>query len=252
VTRLPVDNAGLDVDRLHDGLAQRFVLVTPSQQEPTGATLSLPRRLALLDYARDTGALIIEDDYDSEFRFEGSPIESLQGLDHHQRVIYAGTFSKSLLPGLRLGFLVVPPDLIAPVVAAKTIWDSGSPTLEQAALAEFLVSGEYERHIRRMRRLYRGRRDAVIDALQSSFGCAIQIGTRSGGLNLLVHFDSALDEQAIAQRAARAGVALRPASDYYAVPPKNPTFLLGFGGMDELALRQAAAVLHTVLVSAGS
>ena len=239
VCRVPVDESGLQVDRLPACPIPRLILVTPSHQEPTGAALSLPRRLALLDYAARVGTVVIEDDYDSEFRFEGSPIESLQGLDRHERVVYAGTFSKSLLPGLRIGFLIVPSNLAQPVVAAKSVWDSGSPSLEQAALTQFLASGEYERHIRRMRRIYRSRRDATIAAFQKHFGPTVQIGQRPGGLNLLVQFDVGLSETEIDARASATGVALRSASAYYAAPPPLPTYLIGFGATDESTIDEA-------------
>lgn len=233
VSRIPVDHEGMIVDLLAAAGPHRLVHVTPSHQDPTGATMSLARRLALLDLAERSGCVVVEDDYDSEFRYEGRPVESLQGLDRNGLVVYAGTFSKSVLAGLRLGFLVLPPHLVGSFVTAKSLWDSGTPMLEQVALAEFLRSGDFERHIRRMRRLYAVRRHALVGALIRTFGDTVCIGERHGGLNMLVTLDVPLSEADVAKRAAAAGVGLRIASPYYTVPPKRATFLMGFAAMPE-------------------
>lgn len=232
VRRVPVDAEGMVVDRLR-ATEQRLIHVTPSHQDPTGATLSLARRLALLEIAERGDALVIEDDYDSEFRYEGRPVESLQGLDRGSRVIYAGTFSKSVLAGLRIGFLVLPLQLAGPFVSAKSLWDGGTPMLEQAALAEFMLAGDYERHIRRMRRLYRSRRDALLTGLREAFGSRVEVGHRHGGLNVLVTIDQSDSAEEIAARAARLGVVVRPATTYYSRPPERPTFLVGFAALPE-------------------
>ncbi len=248
VTQVPVDRDGLMVERLAGLPAHRLVHVTPSHQDPTGATLSLARRLALLELAERTECLILEDDYDSEFRYEGRPVESLQGLDRNGLVVYGGTFSKSVLAGLRIGFLVLPPDLVSPFVAAKSLWDSGAPMLEQAILAEFMRSGDFERHIRRMRRLYRDRRNALLTALQTCFGDRVEFGARHGGLNVLIALDLPCSEAELAMMAAGGGIALRPASPYYAVEPARPHFLMGFASLpeEEIAqgVRKLAAMLH--------
>jgi GntR family transcriptional regulator/MocR family aminotransferase len=225
----------------------RLVHVTPSHQDPTGATLSLTRRLQLLDVAGRTGCLVVEDDYDSEFRYEGRPVESLQGLDRNGLVVYAGTFSKSVLPGLRIGFLVLPRPLIEPLTAAKSLWDSGAPVLEQAALAEFIRCGDYERHIRRMRRLYRSRRDALLEALSERFGERVVVGERQGGLNVLVTLDLDVTDVELARRAATRGIGLRPASPYWVHPPGHPTFLMGFGGLPEDVIRAGIRELAAVV-----
>lgn len=247
VHRIPVDGDGMCVDRLPGNLSLRLIHVTPSHQEPTGATLSLARRLALLDIAARAGSIILEDDFDSEFRYEGHPVESLKGLDRAGLVVYAGTFSKSVLAGLRLGFLVVPPRLVTAVITAKRLWDSGTPILEQAALAEFLLSGEFERHIRRMRRVYRARRDALVAALAEAFGSRAIVGAHHGGLNLLLSFDVGLTEGEILHRAAWTGVALRSAAQFYSVPPSLPTFLVGFGALPESGLDAAVQALAEML-----
>jgi GntR family transcriptional regulator/MocR family aminotransferase len=244
VSRVPVDREGLVVDDLARLGEQRLVYVTPSHQHPTGATLSLSRRLALLDLAQRWDMTVVEDDYDSEFRYEGSPIESLQGLDRAGLVIYAGTFSKSVLAGLRIGFVILPEHLVEPFAAAKSVWDGGTPTMEQAVLAEFMISGNFERHIRRMRRVYRNRRDAFSSALQSVLGSRAEAGPCHGGLTALVEIDSDRTAEAIAAKALEAGLALRPATRYFARPPRRPTFLIGFGGLPEAEARDAVTVLR--------
>jgi GntR family transcriptional regulator/MocR family aminotransferase len=246
VSRIPVDGEGIRVDALRDSGPHRMIHVTPSHQDPTGATLSLSRRLALLDTAESAGSLIIEDDYDSEFRFEGRPVESMQGLDRKGLVIYAGTFSKSVMASLRISFLILPPHLVGAFVSAKSLWDSGTPLLEQAALAQFILSGEFERHIRRMRRLYRSRRDALISTLSTRFGDSVEVGERHGGLNVLVALHIKNSDVDLVGRAASEGLGLRAASPYFATPPARPTFLLGFAGIPESDIDKAVAVLLRV------
>jgi GntR family transcriptional regulator/MocR family aminotransferase len=246
VSPISVDREGLQIDALERSGRYRLVYVTPSHQHPTGATMSLARRLALLDLAGRERTVVLEDDYDSEFRYEGSPIESLQGLDRSGLVIYAGTFSKSVLAGLRLGFVVLPKPLVEPFAAAKSLWDGGTPMLEQAVLAEFMVSGSFQRHIRRMRRVYRSRRDAFLEALTREFGNQVSIGPCHGGLTALVEIDAAGSAEEMAERAASVGLAVRPATAYYATLPDRPTFLIGFGGLPETEAEAAMAALHSV------
>lgn len=250
VTYVPVDGEGMEVDRLVHRQDIKLVHVTPSHQEPTGATLSLGRRLALLDWAERSGCVVLEDDYDSEFRYEGRPIESLQGLDSSGLVVYAGTFSKSVLPGLRIGFVVLPDHLVQPFVMAKSLWDSGTSVMEQAALAEFMASGEYERHIRRMRRIYRDKRDLLVTALQRCFGSHVLVGQRHGGLNVLVQFNLPYSEQEIVLRAGAAGVYLQPGSRYFAQRHDPPIFLLGFGGPAANRIEAGVTRLASALVPA--
>jgi len=247
VTRIPVDRDGMQVERLAEAGPQRLIHVTPSHQDPTGATLSLARRLALLEIAERTGCLVVEDDYDSEFRYEGRPVESLQGLDRNGLVVYAGTFSKSVLSGLRIGFLVLPRELVSPFISAKSLWDGGAPLLDQVALAEFMRAGDFERHIRRMRRLYRSRRDALLAALAEEFGGRAHVGERHGGLNILVTLDVSLSEDELARQAGEANIGLRPASPYFARPPTRPTFLVGFAALPEGKIRDAVRALARVV-----
>jgi GntR family transcriptional regulator/MocR family aminotransferase len=235
------------VERLAAMGPQRLIHVTPSHQDPTGTTLSLARRLQLLELVESQHALIVEDDYDSEFRYEGRPVESLKGLDRNDLVVYAGSFSKSVLPSIRIGFLILPRPLVDPFVAARSLWDGGSPLLEQAALARFMQSGDLERHIRKMRRLYRARRDAMVRALSADFGHRATIGERHGGLNMLVSLDLPLAEAAIVRLAAGCDVALRGASPYYATPPKHPTFLIGFSALPEKDIGEGVKALAEAL-----
>jgi GntR family transcriptional regulator/MocR family aminotransferase len=247
VSRIPVDPDGLVVEQFAREGPFRLVHVTPSHQDPTGSTLSLARRLALLDEAKRTNCVIIEDDYDSEFRYEGRPVESLQGLDRGDLVVYAGTFSKSVVAGLRIGFLVLPRRLVDPFIAAKSAWDSGAPMLEQLALVEFMRSGAFERHIRRMRRLYRARRDALVAALADVFGDRVKVGERHGGLNVLVEFDLPEQAEIAARRAAAAGIAMRPVSSYYRHPPVRATFLMGFAALPVETITEGIHLLAQIL-----
>lgn len=247
ITRVPVDGEGLIVDRLQEAGKHRLVHVTPTHQDPTGATLSFPRRLALLELAERSHCTVLEDDYDSEFRYEGRPIESLQALDRGGLVVYAGTFSKTVLPGLRIGFLVLPDALVEPFVRAKSLWDSGTPMLEQAVLAQFLLSGDFERHIRRMRRIYRKRRDVLIASLYGAFGDRITIGERHGGLNILASLDLGVPDAVLMRVAHEAGIGLRSTSPYYTRPPSVPTFLFGFGGLPEDGIREGVRHLKAAM-----
>ena len=158
--------------------------VSPSHQYPVGATMSLARRLALLAWARDAGAWILEDDYDSEFRYAGRPLAALQGLDADGRVIYLGTFSKVMFPSLRIGYMVLPPDIVDAFVTARAVSDRHSPAIEQAALAEFISEGLLERHIRRMRMLYADRQAALLDAARRHLGDAIDLRPAHAGMHL--------------------------------------------------------------------
>ena len=183
--QVPVDGAGLDVERLpKDGVA--LLYVTPSHQYPLGFTLPIERRLKLLDWAHRCGAYIIEDDYDSDFRYRGSPLTALMGLDDYGCVMYLGTFSKSMGAGLRLGYLVVPKTLISVARSAKALLNNGHAWLDQATMGEFIRSGAYGNHLRRMRNIYCKRRDCLIEALRTHFG-PVQLSGLESGLHLAWH-----------------------------------------------------------------
>lgn len=245
---ISVDAEGLDVEALSQR-DQRFKLcyVTPSHQFPTGAVLSLPRRLSLLTWAQQTGTLILEDDYDSEFRYGERPIPALQGLDQSNSVIYIGTFSKILFPSLRVGYLVVPPALISVVSRAKWLCDRQSPLLEQYALTDFIVEGHLERHIRRMRHRYDQRRQILIQALCHYLGSHVTILGENAGIHLMIRIDTDLPDEVVIQRAGVKGVGLIGAEGYYLTTPKTGEFILGYAQLEECQIEQGIQQLAQVL-----
>ena len=227
-----LDSDGLSATALSDHA--RLVYCTPSHQFPTGVSMSVTRRLELIEWARRRGAAIIEDDYDSEYRYSGPPMPSMQGLAGGAPVIYIGTFSKVMFPGLRIGYLVVPPKLGAAFARAKWLTDRQTPLLEQAALADFLREGHLERHIRRMRRLYGRRRAVLVEALAKHFGNrAVMLGD-DAGMHVLIRFaDPHLPERALANK-----VALATSSQYYLGTPPRNEFVFGFSSLTERAIRE--------------
>jgi len=241
---VPVDREGIDVEAGKQ-LSQnaRLAIVTPSHQFPTGVTMSLGRRLALLEWAREAQAWIIEDDYDSEFRFSGRPLEALQGLDNARRVIYIGTFSKVLFPSLRLGYLVVPPALLKGFLAVRRFIDVYPPMLEQVALTDFIVGGYFARHLRKMRALYLERRNALIDMLKQEVGDLLEIVVPEAGMHLVVWFPIGVSARAIADRAAEHGLYIQPISRFSLQDPQCDGLLLGFASASPQALRAGIKTL---------
>jgi GntR family transcriptional regulator/MocR family aminotransferase len=238
---VPVDDEGLNVAAGIRRCAQaRAAYVTPSHQYPLGSTMSAARRLQLLNWAQLHGAWIIEDDYDSEYRFESAPISSLQGLDTNSRVIYIGTFSKVLFASLRLGYIVIPPDLVERFAAARYTMDIFPPYLYQEVIADFMREGHFARHIRRMRLLYSDRRKALVDQLGKTLGKALEIHGAEAGMHLAAVFRSERDDVAIAHKAAAAGVWLWPLSRSYVTKSVRKGFVLGYGNV--AAQRMPAAV----------
>jgi GntR family transcriptional regulator/MocR family aminotransferase len=227
-----VDAEGIQCSELRK--KTRAVYVTPSHQFPTGVAMSLQRRLQLLAWARENRSVIIEDDYDSEYRYSGAPLPSLQGLGVDAPVIYCGTFSKVMFPGLRVGYLIVPPQLAPAFRRAKWLTDRNTPMLEQAALADFLREGYLERHIRRMRRLYAGRREALLEALTRYFGSAATVLGDAAGMHAMVR----IEDKALAARAAKNKVQLRSARDYYLGTAPSNEFVFGFATLSERAIRE--------------
>ncbi len=237
---IAVDADGLDTTRLTRLPAgTRLACVTPCHQFPTGVIMPLPRRLALLDWAVRTGAWVVEDDYVSEFRYEGQPIEALQALDRHGRVIYVGTFSKILFPALRLAYLVLPPPLVTAFEAAKWVADRYSTLLGQEALTDFITSGQFERYLRRASTRNAGRRRALIEALRLHLGDRVKIAGENAGVHLLVwlHDIPAHEVGALIERVARAGVGLYPVSPYYTRPPNRAGLLFGYAALSESEIR---------------
>lgn len=239
---VPVDSEGLNVAAgIQRCRKARAAVVTPSHQFPLGVTMSAMRRLELLDWAKNTGAWIIEDDYDSEFRYASSPITSLQGLDANARVIYIGTFSKVLFPSLRIGYMVIPPDLVDHFAKIRRAMDLGAPTFNQEVLAEFIAEGHFARHIRRMRVLYNQRRTALAESIRNELGPVVEILGDEAGLQLTVALPEGTPDREIAARAANENLSLWPLSAFYMGESSHPGFILGFGN---LAVTQAAPAVR--------
>jgi GntR family transcriptional regulator/MocR family aminotransferase len=230
VVSIPVDNEGLNVAA---GILKcrkaRAAIVTPSHQFPLGVTMSAKRRLQLLDWAQNTGAWIIEDDYDSEYRYESSPIASLQGLDVNARVIYVGTFSKVLFPSLRLGYVVIPSDLVDSFLKIRRALDLGPPNLNQEVLTDFIGEGHFERHIRRMRILYGERRTILVESIDREFGPMVEVLGSDAGMHLTMKLPNEIPDRQIAERAALQNLWIWPLSAAFFGRTAFPGFVLGFG-----------------------
>lgn len=240
----PVDVNGVDISSCMDVGHARLVYTTPSHQYPLGSTLSLERRLALLDWARRSDGWIVEDDYDSEFRYASRPLPSLQGLEQGARVLYVGTFSKVLAPALRIGFIVLPEDLVDPFVRVRQVTDHHPPLSIQATLAAFVAEGHLERHLIRMRGIYSARRDALIRALRTTFGEGYDIVAGDGGLHLTILIPDDLDDVAVAREAFARGLDPQPLSVHYAQSPQRQGLVLGFGAFPPDVLEQSVRVLR--------
>lgn len=249
---IPVDTAGARLDELKTkyGTADnrlKLVYLTPSHQYPTGVVLSLSRRLDILSWARKTQTLIIEDDYDSEFRYRGRPIPALAGLDSGGSVIYMGTFSKILLPSLRIGYIVVPHDLIEVFRRAKWLADRHSPLLEQQVLADFIAQGHMDRHVRRMKRLYEQKRRVVISELKRHLGRRATIYGDNAGIHVLVRIESDLPDSEIVERCGILGVGIASTRKLYLTEPKQGEFMLNYGSLTEEEIKRGIAVLAKVV-----
>jgi GntR family transcriptional regulator/MocR family aminotransferase len=230
---LPVDDQGLPVNQLPTEGRARLAFVTPTHQFPKGGTMPLARRLALLEWARGRGAVVVEDDYDGDLRYDGHSLAALQGVDGDGRVVYLGTFSKVLFPALRLGYLVLPPPLVTPFVRAKDLVDRGAPTLTQAAVADFIAEGHFERHLRHLRRLYGERRAALAAALVARLGERVRFSDVAAGLHVMLFPTIATDEADLVRAAAAHGVRVHPGAPYHLERPAPPSVLLGFSGLTE-------------------
>jgi GntR family transcriptional regulator/MocR family aminotransferase len=228
---VPVDDEGINVAELiRRGRDARAVYVTPSHQYPMGMTMGATRRMLLLNWAVRFGVWIIEDDYDSEYRFGSRPIASLQGLDTDGRVIYVGTLSKVMFPALRLGYVVVPKDLIPAFSAARDAADIFSSTLYQAVLTDFIREGHFARHIRRMRMLYMERRRALVNAIQIQMGDMAEVIGAEAGMHLVVLLPRGTDDVAVSRKAAQRGISAMPLSVCYSKAPTRNGLILGYGG----------------------
>jgi GntR family transcriptional regulator/MocR family aminotransferase len=245
---VPIDEEGLDVAAgIRRCPEARAALVTPSHQFPLGVTMSASRRFQLLEWAQATGSWIIEDDYDSEYRYESLPIASLQGLDASARVIYVGTFSKVLFPALRLGYIVIPPDLIEAFLTVRWAMDLGPPSFHQEVLADFIGEGHFARHIRRMRVLYRERRSALVDSIREELGTMVEVLGGEAGMHLTVTLPNQIHDLEIAERAARENLWLWPLSPNYLGEATRSGFVLGFGGTEVAEIPGAVRKLRGLL-----
>ena len=243
-----VDAEGL---RISDGLARarraRLAVVTPSHQSPLGVALSLARRLALLSWASAAGAWVIEDDYDSEFRYVGRPLPALKSLDRDQRVVYAGTFSKVLYPSLRLGYLVVPESLVVPFARSNRVRHLGHATLEQRVVADFMTAGYFARHLKRMRALYAARRRAVAEGLYTAFGDEIAVDLKPGGMHLIAHFGARVSDTKLAQLAQAGGFSVEALSRRATTHTCGHGLLLGFTNIPEAEALETCRRLHRII-----
>lgn len=244
VVGVPVGDSGVRLDALERSGADAVIL-TPSHQWPTGGVLTAKSRAAVAHWANRTDALVIEDDYDAEYRYDRGPIGAMQGLSP-DRVIYAGTASKTLAPGLRLGWLVLPPRLVQPITAAKVVADRGSPVMDQLTFADFLSHGEFDRHLRRMRPIYRRRRDTLLDALREFVPDLEPVGA-SAGLHLVAWLPPGIDEQTLVSTAARRGLGVYGVSPYRIDSAGRGGLIFGYATLGEDAIRRGIQELAAVV-----
>ncbi len=247
---VPVDDEGLRLEE--DALAGASVVyVTPAHQFPTGAGMSLARRLGLLEWAQRHGALIFEDDYDSEYRYAGRPMPALQGLDQCDRVLFAGSFSKVLFPSLRLGYVVLPPALVDPVTAVLSITSRHGPLLDQLVLTDFIADGHFGRHIRRMREIYAERLSVLLEEVHCRLAGRLEIRGVEAGLQTAAWLARGLSGDTVTAAAARRGVDLTPLSRYSVGPLRPDGLHLGFAAVAPPEIRRGVQVLGEVLDGMG-
>jgi GntR family transcriptional regulator/MocR family aminotransferase len=243
---VPVDGlnveAGIRMDR-----NARAAYISPSHQFPLGYTMSAARRMQLLSWASHGGAWIIEDDYDSEYRFGGRPLASLQGMDTDDRVIYVGTFSKVMFPALRVGYLVIPEDLVHAFATIRDAFDTFSPTLYQVALTDFIREGHFARHIRRMRALYLERRTALREAIDQYMDGQLEVIGTEAGMQLAALLPPGVDDVAVSIKARQLGISARPLSLCYARKPPRGGLILGYSGAGVHELREGIRKLRTCI-----
>jgi GntR family transcriptional regulator/MocR family aminotransferase len=233
---VPVDRDGLDPACLPQHA--KMVFVTPSHQFPTGVILPLARRLELLEWARRKNAVIVEDDHDGEFHYEGRPLESLQGLDTEGRIVYVGTFSRTVFPALRIGYLIVPKALAPAFTGAKWINDLHSATLEQQTLAEFITTGMYDRHLGRLRRRNAARRGALLEAIHKYLGARVEVTGAGSGTHIVLWPTRSVSEETLVANAAPRGVGISGISHCFLSRPSRPGIIIGFSRLNEKEIRE--------------
>ncbi|MEO7674628.1 MAG: PLP-dependent aminotransferase family protein [Pyrinomonadaceae bacterium] len=245
---VPVDNEGFDLKKAVEiAPGADLAYVTPSRHFPLGTTMSLQRRLRLLEWAREKGGWIIEDDYDSEYRYAGRPLASLQGLDRAGRVIYIGTFSKTIFSALRLGCMVVPSDLIDLFRTARSLTDQHSPITEQAVLAEFISEGHFARHVRKMRTLYRKRQEILIGEIEKRLGGMLEVSKAEAGMQIVAWLPEGVCDKAVSLELTRYGIRAAPASEYAVKPLARGGLLLGYTAFSEQQIRTGVKKMAEVL-----
>ncbi len=248
VTGVPVDADGMSVAAGRLGApAARLMYVTPSHQFPLGVTMSLSRRLELLAAAADMRAWIVEDDYDSEFRYVSRPLTALQGLDTDGRVVYVGTFSKVMFPALRIGFVIAPPSLVPALAAARQFAGTQQAVLEQMVLADFISEGHFERHVRRMRGVYAERQHDLIDALRAECDGLVDASPAGSGMHLVGWLTPDVDDADVSRRAAARGVDAIPLSAFAITRVGRPGVLLGYARLDRATMFAAARQLAAAI-----
>ena len=244
---VPVDDKGLDVSAgIEREPGARLAIVTPSHQFPLGSTLSLERRIALIDWAARAGVWVVEDDYDSEFHYVGRPLAALQAIDQHDRVIYVGTFSKAMFPSLRLGYLIAPRELVDGFTAAHLSTDMHAHLLDQAVLTDFIREGHFNRHLRRMRVLYGTRQKALIREADRLRG-RLRVAPSDGGLHVIGWLPKDFDDREVATAAARRDIHAWPLSLHSIEPNHPPALLLGYAGTTEPDIREGIDILGQLL-----
>jgi GntR family transcriptional regulator/MocR family aminotransferase len=245
---IAVDRSGIDVAA---GIAQapeaRMAYVTPARQSPLGSTLSLDRRVMLLEWARHSGAWVFEDDYDSEFRYDGRPLPALQSLDHHGVVIYTGTFTKSMFPGIRLACAVLPEALVDAFASAMSLVSRHLPLLPQQALADFISEGHFGRHLRRMRMLYAERREALLGELQSELSEQLEVVGSSAGLEVVAQLPPRINDRAVTKIALGMELEMTPLSRYALRPLQREGLVLGFAAVSSARTRRAIPALRSAI-----
>lgn len=243
LSAVPVDEKGLRVDKLPRSTGQQertidLAYATPARQFPTGAIMPLSRRLAFLEWARDCDALVLEDDYDSEYQSAGKPVPALMSLDTDQRVIYLGTLNQLMFPALALGYLIVPPHMVPLYRTARELVGAQIPPHVQAAVTDFIEEGHLDRHVKRLRSLYTDRRNILVEELKKRFGETVSIGPDRSGVFVLVRFSLRSSEEELILRAAKSGVGLMSSRPFYLRKSAESEFIMGFGSLDEEQIRR--------------